>query len=440
MVDMNKTARYGMQKRSKRPFTEDPPHEADMTYMDRISHQAIVTEAFYGRFLSYFTSEGEGKDIRNKMTWLHRLPQLSVDGTNDALILAVRATASSYCALESHNLALTRHAWDLYGHAMQTQGRILARRSRLVMGAVTLHMISTSVLFSFFEAMQATNAKAYRLHVYGSAKMFEVADPRQCFEGILCQLFFHIRTQLAFVQLTSSGEDRRIDAKKILYEVLDYDELPIFQRVSTHFTKLADIYTKMDGTGTSVEAQQSDLYEEPLSVKNEIDDLWEEYTGTATGNNELLIWYDTGTDTSQYRDAFTALTIAYFSATRILLAVTAPQPATCSTDLADYCRSILRAARYMQTCSIGCAYMRLAAPLLLVALHAPETRQREVAIGHFQSWEYGTMRGISELALDTIRRSLPVMEQSESLLSHMTAANAVQVEGRRSGELLGVAR
>jgi hypothetical protein len=439
MVDMNKKARHGMQKRTKKSSWINLLHEPYSVSMDRISHQTIITEAFYGRFLSYFTSEGEGKDIRNKMTWLHRLPQLSVDGTNDALILAVQATSSSYCALESNNLALTRHAWDLYGHAMQMQGRVLARRSRLAMGAVTLHMISTSVLFSFFEAMQATNAKAYRLHVYGSAKMFEIADPRQCFEGILCQLFFHIRTQLAFVQLTSSGEDRHIDAKKILYEVLDYNELPIFQRVSTHFTKLADIYSKMNDTGTIAEAQQSSSYGEPMAVKNEIDNLWKEYTGTATEHKEPLIWYDTDTDTSQYRDAFTALTIAYFSATRILLAVTSQQLATCSTDLADHCRSILRAARYMQTCLIGCVYMRMAAPLLLVALHAPETRQREIAIGHFQSWEYGTMRGISELALDTIRRRLPATEQLDLMLPHMTAANAIQVEGRRFGELLGVA-
>jgi hypothetical protein len=146
MVDMNKKARHGMQKRTKKSSWINLLHEPYSVSMDRISHQTIITEAFYGRFLSYFTSEGEGKDIRNKMTWLHRLPQLSVDGTNDALILAVQATSSSYCALESNNLALTRHAWDLYGHAMQMQGRVLARRSRLAMGAVTLHMISTSVL------------------------------------------------------------------------------------------------------------------------------------------------------------------------------------------------------------------------------------------------------------------------------------------------------
>jgi hypothetical protein len=431
MMDMTQKARYGMQKRSKKASRDSPPCEVYVwphsVHIDRISQQAIVTEAFYSRFLSYFTSEGDGKDIRNKKSWLHRLPQLSVDGTNDALTLAVQATASSYCALETHNPALTRHAWDLYGHAIQLHGWFLAR-SRVTKDVVTLHMISTSVLFSFFEAMQATNAEAYRSHVHGAARMFEVTDPRQCSEGVLCQIFFHIRTQLAFVQLTSSGKETCIDVKKILYDALDYEELPMFQRLSTHFSKLADAYSKMEATGTTVDAQQIGIYEEPMAVKDEIDALWTEYTETATLKNEILTWYNTCTETSQYRDAFTALTIAYFSATRILLAIAVPEFIASCSDLVDHCRSILQAALYMQTCSIGCAYMRMAAPLLIVALHAPETRQRKIAIGCFQSWENGSMRGISELALETIRRRLPAAEQLDLTRPSITNIKAARAE------------
>jgi hypothetical protein len=434
MVDMTKKARHGMQKRVKKTSNDNLQYEICLwphsIYIDRISQQAIVTEAFYSRFLSYFTSEGDGKDIRNKRSWLHRLPQFSVDGTNDALTLAVQATASSYCALETHNPALTRHAWDLYGHAIRIHGRLLAR-SRNTVDAVTVHMISTSVLFSFFEAMQATNAEAYRSHVHGAAKMFEVTDPRQCSEGVLCQIFFHIRTQLAFVQLTSNGKDACIDIEKILYDALDYEELPIFQRLSTHFTKLANAYSGKEGTGTAANAQQTNNVEEAMAVKDKIDALWNEYTETATLDNEILTWYDTCTDTSQYRDAFTALTIAYFSATRILLAVTAPRFAASYSDLTDHCRSILQAALYMQTCSIGCAYMRMAAPLLLVALHAPATRQRRIAVGCFRSWEHGSMRGISELALETIRRRLAAVEQLEMIQPgvSITIASAAQSDG-----------
>jgi hypothetical protein len=407
-VDMTKNARHGMQKRKKKPAPEvkansaiqSLPHQA---YFDQISQQAVVAEAFYSRFLSYFTSEGDGKDIRNRKTWLHRLPQMSVDGSNDALTLAVQATAYSYCAIETHNPALTRHAWDLYGQAIQIHSRFLAR-SRSAAKRVTLHMISTSVLFSFFEAMQATSADAYRLHVYGAAKMFEVTDPRQCSEGVLCQIFFHIRTQLAFVQLTSNGKKTSVDIKKILYDALDYEELPIFQRVTTQFTKLADAYSDMSTSLRQEKEVHFVTTKESEAIRTEIDSLWDEYSETASANHEILTWYDLSTGTTHFRDAFTALTIAYFSATRILLAITATQRATPHGALKDDCRSVLQASLYMQTCSIGCAYMRMAAPLLLVALNAPELKQRTIAISCFRSWERGSMRGISELALDTVQR------------------------------------
>lgn len=418
-VDMTKKARHGMQKRRRKPAPDVKAvssHQAlpPQAYFDHISQQATVAEAFYGRFLSYFTSEGDGKDIRNKNSWLHRLPQLSLDGSNDALTIAVQATAFSYCAIETDNPSLTRHAWDLYGQAIQIHGRFLAR-SRSTANAVTLHMISTSVLFSFFEAMQATNADAYRLHVYGAAKMFEVTDPRQCSEGVLCQLFFHIRTQLAFVQLTSNGKRTTVDVKKILHDALDYEELPIFQRLTTHFTKLADTFS---GAATSLrEKDEAQLMtdEEYEAVEKEIDSLWDEYNETASANHEILMWHDPSTNTTQFRDAFTALVIAYFSATRVLLAITATQFDVPYEALKDHCRSILQASLYMQTCSIGCAYMRMAAPLLLVALHAPEMKQRRIAIGCFESWERGSMRGISELALDTVQRRSHEIGYSEAV-------------------------
>jgi hypothetical protein len=406
-IDMTKKARHGMQKRNRKLPTDTKPvpglqmlqRTADF---DRISQQAVVTEAFYSRFLLYFTTEGDGKDIRNKKSWLHRLPQLSADGSNEALTFAVQATAFSYCAAETNNLALTRHAWEMYGQAIRRHGRFLAR-SRSTAKA-TLHMISTSVLFSFFEAMQATNVDAYRLHVYGAAKMFEVTDPRQCFEGILCQIFFHIRTQLAFVQLTSNGEKTAIDIKKILHDALDYQELPIFQRLTTQFTKLADVYNGMETLVATNDQFPVLTPSEYQAFDAEIESLWDEYSESASRNGEILTWRDPSTNTTHFRDAFTALSVAYFSATRILLALTGLQLSTSHSDMADDCRSILQAALYLQTCSIGCAYMRMAAPLMLAALHAPDPKQRTIAARCFESWQKGSMRGISELALGTIRR------------------------------------
>jgi hypothetical protein len=404
MVDMTQTARYGMQKRKNKIL---PPSSVSEVYtkhqasFDRISQQAIVTEAFFGRFLTYFASEGERKDILNKASWFRRLPKLCVDGSNEALTLAVQATASSYCAMETQNLALTRHAWDLYGQAIRAHSRYVAR-SRT---EITLHVISTSLLFSFFEAIQATNADAYRSHVYGAAKMFEIISPRECYEGILCEIFFHVRTQLCYVRLTSNGRKPPIDidVKRILNGTLDYEQLPIFQRIMTNLTRLVDACSDSELTNGGGDEQPLVNRQVHQSIETEVDTLWQEYNETALLDNELLMWYDTSTDTTQYRDAFTALVTAYFSATRVLLCVTAPKNTSIHLGLVDYCRSILQAALYMQTRANGLAYMRMAAPLLLVALHAPPSEQRSSAIRCFGSWEKGSMRGISDLASEAIR-------------------------------------
>lgn len=422
IVDMTEQAHCGPRRRKKEPSVKWSAPETvvwpHQTHISRISQQGVVTQAFYSRFLLYFTSEGDRKDIRNKSSWLHRLPWLSVDGTNDALTLAVQATASSYCASETHDPALYRHARNLYGQAIRQHGRLLAR-VKAAAHAVTLHMISTSVLFSIFEAMQATNAQAYCLHIVGAAKMFEVTDPRQCAEGVLCQLFFHLRTQMAFIQLISSEQRTDIDVRKILHDSLDYEELPIFQRLTTQFTLLAAVYKSMtQGIEWDPTTGSQLTPGEHKAFRTEIDALWQECNerGEAT-------WYDEGTQARVFRDVFTALMVAYFSATRVLLALTAPTFASPSTDYVDHFQLILDAARYMQTRQIGCAYMRIAAPLLLVALHAPHVEQRNAAVANFEAWETSTMRGMSELALEAIERRRRQPEWSRSV----TDLNATRI-------------
>lgn len=439
IVDMTNTARYGMQKRKKKPILSPESFLEfalqHQSLLNQISQQPSITEAFYARFLSFFTSEGEGNDIRNRATWLHRLPQLSVDGTNDALTLAVQATASAYCAAETANPALIRQAWDLYGRAIQTHSRFLAR-SQKGLAVVTIHMISTSVLFSFFEAMQATSADAYRSHIYGAAKMFEVTDPTQCHEGVLCQLFFHVRTQMAFVQLTSRGEKAPLDVKRILHGSLEYEILPMSQRVASHFTSLADAYNDGKSGEVAIEAEECE------DIREQAEGLWHEYSGAIsrvdespsrthlltqpftdlwldtfdqpTSKGELLSWTDPLTGETCYRDAYTALMISYFCGTHVLLNILAPHLA--SNEETDYFNAILEASKFMSTRLIGCAYMRMAAPLLLVATHAPDAAQRLKAVSYFEGWKTGSMRGISALALECTKRNYAEVARSKQML------------------------
>lgn len=248
IVDMTNMAKHRMQKRKPKESAQNvgisaqiSRHSGDV-FPQRISQRLIVTEAFYARFLAYFTSEGEGKDIRNRRTWLHSLPLLPTDGINDALVLAVQATAFAYCAVESGDMALRQHSWKPYGEAPRKHTGYMFRPRQK--HEITVHMVSVSVLCSFFEAMQATNADAYCSHIYGAAKMLEITKPRQCLEGVHCQIFFHLKTQLAFIPLTGFRRGEPVQVCKILSGTLEYVRLPMFQRLMGHISTLANTYMK----------------------------------------------------------------------------------------------------------------------------------------------------------------------------------------------------
>ena len=192
-VDMTNIAKHGMRKRRSR-LTSKSGESSTLSWMRsdqvlsyQISQRAVVTEAFYAHFMAHFTSEGERKDIRNRRTWLHSLPVLTTDGTNEALTTAAQATASAYCAVESGNMALIQYSWKMYGEALRAHTRFVSRPH--TKQEITVHMVSTSVLFSLFEAMQSTNAAAYCSHVFGAVRMLELTTPKQCSQGALCQIF-----------------------------------------------------------------------------------------------------------------------------------------------------------------------------------------------------------------------------------------------------------
>ncbi|KAF2464300.1 uncharacterized protein BDR25DRAFT_243020 [Lindgomyces ingoldianus] len=370
------------------------PNALTIGLISQISQGAVINEAFYANFLSYFTSDGEGKDIQNRMTWLHQLPLLSTDGTNVALALALRATASAFCAVDTANIAVVQEACKLYGQALNAHARLLRSKPK----EVTVHMVSTSVMLSIFEAMQATTADGYREHIHGAAKMIEVTGPGQCLHGVLCQLFFHVRTQMAFIYLTTH-KSQAISVKKILTETLSYHRFPMFQRLMSHIAVLAEIYVNKTSPGSQQQLIDLSVYS---SVKTEIEALWHEYQSQASEKNQNLFWTEAGK--TYYRDGFTALSVAYFCAARILFTILAPRLASSYIDFTDHYGRILDCARFLRTKKIGCAYMRMATPLFLVSLHSSSPTQRKAAISIFEDWKKGSMAGISALALETIHK------------------------------------
>ena len=399
IIDMSSSAREPRKKRAKPdPYkTPSPPKFPDMLLsrtIAQIDQGAVINEAFYSNFLAYFTSEGEGRDIQNRLTWLHRLPDLSSDGTNNALTLALRATATAYCGAETGNPAVLQNAFKFYGEALQAHARML--RTRKENQKFTVHMVSTSVMLSLFEVMQATTSDAYHEHITGAVKMIEETGPGQCLQGVLCQLFFHIRTQLAFVYLTTR-KTQTIPAKKILVESLSYKRLPIMQQLMSHIATLAEVYVNRKEKDDGEDLLHLSVYS---YVKGEVDQLWLEYKEQAAAIGEELFTVQNGQ--TRYRDGYTALCTAYFSAARILLSLLSPRISSSYVDLTDHYAKVLDCAHFLRTKRIGCAYMRMATPLYLVALHSPCTSQRRQAISVFQEWQSGTMSGISALALGTI--------------------------------------
>jgi hypothetical protein len=368
-----------------------------MPWTLQISHRNPLNEVFYSTFLSYFTATGEAEDIQNRQTWLHRLPTYSTDGTNTALEIAVQATASAFSGVKTRNLSLLQNACSLYGRALHMHSRLLRLKKE-----ITVHMVSTSVLLSIFEAMHTTTASAYSEHLNGAAKMIEVAGPEQCMQGVLCQIYFHIRTQLVFVYLTSKDSMKKEEsAERVLRGSLDYQRLPIMQRLLTLISRLSEIHVRFEDEENVDLAQQfadSDGFEE---VRSAINILENEYKVVADKKGHRLTW-KTPTGSTTYRNPYTALCIAYFATARLLLSVLAPHLPVVHVDPTDYSDIILEATAFLSTVKIGCAFMRMSAPLYLVAVHGQKVEQRMKALAVFEGWKISGLGGISALALERI--------------------------------------
>ena len=204
---------------------------------------------------------------------------------------------------------------------------------------------------------------------------------------------------MAFVYLTTE-KAQPLSVRKILTESLLYRRLPVFQRLMSHIATLAEIYVNKTSANSKQQLISLSIYQ---SVRADVDSLWLEYKESASEREENLFWH-TPSGKTEFRDGFTALCIAYFSAARILFSVLAPRLAATYPEFEDHFGRILACADFLQSKKIGCAYMRMATPLYLVTLHSPIGRQRSKAMRIFEDWKKGSMAGISALALDTIQK------------------------------------
>jgi len=167
-----------------------------------------------------------------------------------------------------------------------------------------------------------------------------------------------------------------------------YRDPPTIQKLMCCITALHDLRT----SNAETRGSRAQIL---ASLESQVEELWLEYSSQkSTG---------CAAKTGSFDDGFTALTIAYFSSARILLGLLSLNWGDIH-DSSRHCQVILDAALFLDISHDAIAYMRMATPLLLVALHSQRKEHHMGAVGIFEGWTKGTMRGISELALGAVRQ------------------------------------
>jgi hypothetical protein len=138
-----------------------------------------------------------------------------------------------------------------------------------------------------------------------------------------------------------------------------------------------------------------------------LDSIWQEYESEAElrsrnflGNNDYQV--------CAYPDAFTSMTVSYFDCARVvllsILAIVAPDlNSDYSSEITHSCESILSCVAFIDTHDIGCAYLSVIFPLVLVYSNSPSESHRWAAYRTLQKWQSESMMtGASATALHSL--------------------------------------
>lgn len=141
------------------------------------------------------------------------------------------------------------------------------------------------------------------------------------------------------------------------------------------------------------------LTQKDPNIEERLHDLWEEYKEEARSRGERIEW-TLDDDETCYRDAYTSFVVAYFSVSKLLLAVLRRDV---ESKITDPCDSILRCAAFLAKRNIGCACLRMFFPLTLVAKLSTSPRQRGAAFRYLAGWlRDATFTGLSTVAIDSV--------------------------------------
>lgn len=137
-----------------------------------------------------------------------------------------------------------------------------------------------------------------------------------------------------------------------------------------------------------------------------LDSLWHEYKSQLCCSGEKF-WAKkpNTTDARVCLDAFTSMTVSYFDCARLMLVsilgiVSQDCNHTYTLAVTRACESILSCATFIATHDIGCAYLRVMFPLVLVYSHSPSMSHKDTAYSMLHRGQsQGKMSGASAMAL-----------------------------------------
>ncbi|KAJ9501722.1 hypothetical protein H2202_002684 [Exophiala xenobiotica] len=357
--------------------------------------QEIALQPLVERYVTNYNSGGDGhpRDL-----WM--FPFLNGQSTwrEKSLDLSIRAAAAAFSALEAQNPQLMQQSREIYGAAVSQHIHSLS--GQISPRGVNPLNVATSLMLASFESLSTpATFRAYKSHLDGVSEMLLLSTDMIQQDDLLNQLFFEARAYTLFTSLLSG--QKSIFSSDMFAQVRYVGrELPMLEDIIGITTDLINTWTDIRA-GKSI---GSGKLEQVQAIGERVEEGWEDYQAEAKSSKKPLMWKNES-DQYDYRDTYTALTIAHFDATRILLELISQFPCTSFSGkrlVHDSSASIITVANFIDRRSTGCAYVRILFPLTLVALYGPAQQHKEAQI-LFRKW-YTPIKvaGFSPMALDMI--------------------------------------
>ncbi|KAI5455939.1 hypothetical protein BGZ63DRAFT_397598 [Mariannaea sp. PMI_226] len=354
------------------------------------SPKVFISMALVSHFVYFIATRNQGPSNR---PWLHELGDVSRGEARPTLDLALQAAATAFCGVNSKNYTVLMEACQLYGQALSRYISAMSRPSE----EPTVSKICTSALLSLFEAIWPTNSVSYFVHLTACWKMLASMGTEPEHIAILRQVAVHVQHQSLFA-VTAAPRSHR---DSILDEC-NWAGLPWFQ--ADNYQPVVDkLVVELFGLQKVLSRNHSrdDAIASYTVISSRINNLWVEYQAEQ-GQWGAPIEFSSHSS-HQYPDAVTAFTMAYFSAAWILLSCVRLSVVDCpDTDPGREINSqrVLNCFSYLSQKRRGWIYLRMCAPLTIVALQSPSSEQRALAYTILDSSFYRAIfTGLSSSAL-----------------------------------------